>query len=142
MTKIDFFTNVADKTQQLAGLSAKALPKGRKLFVFVPDENEAVALSAGLWSAKATGFLPNCLANATEVVQTPIVLGWDADALPHDDILVNYQSDHPPFFSRFHRLIELVGLEEADVKAARVRFKFYRDRGYEISIHDTAVAED
>ena len=34
------------------------------------------------------------------------------------------------------RLVEIVGTEEADREAARARFRFYRDRGYEIRTHN------
>jgi DNA polymerase-3 subunit chi len=54
----------------------------------------------------------------------------------HDDILLNLRQDQPAFFSRFQRLIEIVGMDDADKAAARVRYKFYRDRGYEIRQHD------
>jgi len=56
--------------------------------------------------------------------------------LAHDDILLNLHTEQPPFFSRFHRLIEIVSAEENDRAAARERFRFYRDRGYEIHSHD------
>jgi hypothetical protein len=45
-------------------------------------------------------------------------------------VLVNLGGDLPPGFSRFDRLIEIVGTDETDRIPARERFKFYRDRGY------------
>jgi DNA polymerase-3 subunit chi len=39
-------------------------------------------------------------------------------------------------FSRFQRLVEIVGRDDEDREAARARFRFYRDRGYEIVNHD------
>ena len=38
------------------------------------------------------------------------------------------------------RLIEIVSLDDADVGAARARYRFYRDRGYEIRSHDLSQA--
>ena len=38
------------------------------------------------------------------------------------------------------RLIEIVGLDEADRSAARERYRFYRDRGYEIKLLDQTGA--
>ena len=40
----------------------------------------------------------------------------------------------PPFFSRFERLAEIVGVDDA--AAGRERYKFYRERGYELRAHD------
>ncbi|RDJ93817.1 DNA polymerase III subunit chi, partial [Lacticaseibacillus rhamnosus] len=39
------------------------------------------------------------------------------------------------FFSRFQRLVEIVGTDASDRQAARERYRFYRDRGYEIRTH-------
>jgi len=51
-------------------------------------------------------------------------------------VLLNLRPEWPPFFSRFQRLIEIVSLDEQDRADARERFRFYRDRGYEIRTHD------
>jgi DNA polymerase III subunit chi len=50
--------------------------------------------------------------------------------------LINLTQKEPSFFSRFTQLIELVTNDEQDKVAARARFKFYRDRGYEIKSID------
>ena len=39
------------------------------------------------------------------------------------------------------RLIEIVSLDEEDRRRARERYKFYRDRGYEIRTHDLSTSE-
>ena len=51
-------------------------------------------------------------------------------------VLINLQAEPPPFFSRFERLAEIVGIDEADAAAGRVRFRFYRERGYEMRMHN------
>jgi DNA polymerase-3 subunit chi len=54
---------------------------------------------------------------------------------------VNLHPESPPSFSRFERLIEIVGTDDDDRQQARGRFRFYRDRGYEIHHHDLAKSE-
>jgi DNA polymerase-3 subunit chi len=50
---------------------------------------------------------------------------------------VNLRREVPPFFSRFHRLVEIVAAaDEDDAHEARTRFRYYRDRGYELRTHD------
>jgi DNA polymerase-3 subunit chi len=66
----------------------------------------------------------------------PIIIDATGEQLIQDDILINLKTDHPPFFSRFRYLVELVGSDEADKVAARARYKFYRDRGYQIKSTD------
>jgi DNA polymerase-3 subunit chi len=47
---------------------------------------------------------------------------------------VNLHAQTPPFFSRFERLAEIVGIDDAE--AGRERYRFYRERGYELRAHD------
>ena len=56
--------------------------------------------------------------------------------MPHDDVLLNLSEEAPAFFSRFNRLIEVVGKDEGDKTSARTRFRFYKDRGYDLKHHD------
>jgi DNA polymerase-3 subunit chi len=57
------------------------------------------------------------------------------DPLVHDQVLINLRGDTPGCFSRFQRLVEIVGADDADREAARARYRFYRDRGYNILTH-------
>jgi DNA polymerase-3 subunit chi len=52
-----------------------------------------------------------------------------------DDVLVNLASTVPAFFSRFNRVAELVGNDEAARAAARERYRFYQERGYTLNTH-------
>jgi DNA polymerase-3 subunit chi len=61
-----------------------------------------------------------------------------AEPIVHEQVLVNLCPECPPVFSRFERLIEIVSLDEAERDLARARFRFYRDRGYDIHTHDLA----
>jgi DNA polymerase-3 subunit chi len=56
--------------------------------------------------------------------------------MPHHQVMLNLHVDSPLSFSRFERLIELVGVGDDDRRFARSRYRFYRDRGYEIRHHD------
>jgi DNA polymerase-3 subunit chi len=136
MTRIDFYFNVENKLRQVAELAGAALSRQRRLFVFVPDATVAAQLEHELWTYQPTGFLPHCRSDHTLATETPIVIDWRSDNLLHDDVLINLRTEHPPFFSRFKGLIEIVGVDEADRADARGRFRFYRDRGYDIRSHD------
>lgn len=138
MTRIDFYFNVTDKFRQVAELATQALSKQRRLFIYTPDVKVASTLESALWSHPPTGFLPHCRSDHALAPDTPIVIDWQGQNLLHDDILINLTPEHPPFFSRFQELIEVVGREEDDRSTARTRFRFYRERGYEINSHDVA----
>lgn len=142
MTQIDFYFNAADKVKLAVTLSSKAvaqflagLPHSR-IFVFAPDEATTQRVEAALWTSQQTSFLPHCRGGDSKSHETPIIVGCGAEEPVHDEVLLNLCPQHPAFFSRFRRLIEIVGTSEDDKAAARERFRFYRDRGYEIRSHD------
>lgn len=137
MTRVEFFFNVEDKLRKLAELSEKAIAKNVKLMMFVKTNEAASEIQQYLWDLPQQ-FLPNHFASHPLAAQTPIVLGWEGEQLAHDEVLINLQHPQPVFFSRFRRLIEIVGMDEADKVNARLRYKFYRDRGYEIKSYDAA----
>ncbi|MEO6118520.1 MAG: DNA polymerase III subunit chi [Methylotenera sp.] len=139
MTRIEFFFNVPDKLVKAAELCEKAVAKGRQLTIFSQNEAMNDAMQQQLWQQSVTSFLPSSNSVESKSKLSPIVLDLNGEHLIQDDILINLQAQHPPFFSRFRHLIELVGLDEADKTVARARFRFYRDRGYEIKTSDMAA---
>jgi DNA polymerase-3 subunit chi len=73
---------------------------------------------------------------------TPVILDGEAAEPGHDQALLNLRTERPPFFSRFQRLIEIVTRDDEDRRLARERYRFYRDRGYEIRSHDLSSSAE
>jgi DNA polymerase-3 subunit chi len=140
MTQIDFYTHVEDKLRTACRLAAKAFSHDQRVFVCCPDAETAARVDRLLWTTPATGFVPHCSAADALAQVTPILIDHSGAEPPHDEILLNLRPECPPYFSRFRRLIEIVSLDEEDRRAARERFRFYRDRGYEIRTHDLSAA--
>jgi len=137
MTQIDFYTNAADKFRIACVIAAKAYERGLRTLIYVPDAATGGKLDQLLWSTPALGFVPHCLAGDELAAVTPIVIDQRGEDVTHDDVLLNLCAERPPFFSRFQRLVEIVGLDEEDKAAARERWRFYRERGYALDTHDT-----
>lgn len=138
MTRVDFIFNVEGKVDQAILVMQTQLRKGRQVTVHVADEAEAAALDQALWTYDAVSFLPHSMVNHDAASETPVLIHWPQQALLQHDVLVNLQATTPTFFSRFTRLVEIVGRDDVDKQEARERFKFYRDRGYEINSYDIA----
>jgi DNA polymerase-3 subunit chi len=136
MTRVDFYFNVQDKFRLAARLGSKAMEQSARLFVYTPDASATIQIETLFWTMGQTSFLPHCRSQHPLAHETPIIVDHEAKVIPHDDVLLNLGESHPPFFSRFQRLIEVVGCDADDKASARVRYKFYRDRGYEICDHD------
>ncbi|MCC7546865.1 MAG: DNA polymerase III subunit chi [Burkholderiales bacterium] len=138
MTQIDFYTNVPDRALTACTLASKALARGLRMMILTTDQGATQRLDALLWTQPSTGFLPHCRAHHRLAAVTPIILDHVAEPVIHEQILLNLRDELPPHFSRFERLIELVGADETGREQARARFRFYRDRGYGIRTHDLA----
>jgi len=135
MTRIDFYTHVENRHPTLCALAGKALARGLRMMILTADGEATERVGRLLWTQPAIGFLPHCRAQHKLAAVTPIILDHVAEPVVHEQILVNLRDEAPPHFSRFERLIEIVGLDQAEREQARARFRLYRERGYEIRTH-------
>jgi DNA polymerase-3 subunit chi len=136
MTRIDFYHHASNKLQAACSISAKALAAGLRVIILTPDEETTERLDKLLWTTPATGFIPHVRASHPLAPVTPVVLDHDLSGVDRDDLLMNLRMDTPEVFSRFQRLVEIVGTADEDAAAGRSRYRFYRDRGYELYSHD------
>ena len=70
--------------------------------------------------------------------ETPIVVDH---ALAHEGaaaVLINLHRETPPFFSRFERLVEIIGTDDGATAAGRERWRYYKERGYALRSHNLA----
>ncbi|MCG6934248.1 MAG: DNA polymerase III subunit chi [Gallionella sp.] len=137
MTKVDFYTGSPDKLRTVCQLSQKAIQNGVRAIISLPDATTVDALDRMLWHYPPSAFIPHCRNNAAAAEPGdssgwPVVLDHGGDRFPHHELLINLHNECMPFFSRFERVIEIIGNSEDDSRAGRERFRFYRDRGYEL----------
>ncbi len=138
MTRVDFYTGVDDKSELARQIAVKAWRQGSRVLVHSHNEALLDALDRHWWTHPPSAFLPHARAHATHAPQSPVVLGSAIGDLPHCDVLINLSEQTPGFFTRFERLIEIVTTDEPDRQAARVRWRFYQQRGYALHNHDMA----
>lgn len=136
MTRVIFYSNLTNKQTALLILLEQALAKKHLVTVMAENMLQAQECEKALWVSNKTSFLPNVLAQNALADQTPVVLDWQENQLCQDDILINLSQKQLTTFSRFRQLIELVSNDESDKVMARQRYKFYRDRGYEVRHFD------
>jgi len=139
VTQIDFYVQAQDRHDVVRKLCLKAQGTKARLVIWACDRAHCQQISRILWSVPSTGFLPHVTSHDPLAPVTPVILDCDSGPFPHDEVLINVRPEVPPFFSRFQRLIEVVSAtDEDDKRAARERFRHYRDRGYEIRTFDMA----
>ena len=106
--------------------------------MLTPDVATTDKFDRLLWQWPSLGFVPHCRLGDAVAAETPVLVDH---ALTHEGpaaVLVNLHPSPPPFFSRFERLVEIIGIDENDATAGRERWKFYKARGYEVRSHNLA----
>ncbi len=136
MTKVDFYTGSEDKLRTACQLSHKALQNGVRVVLHVQDESAADALDRLLWHFPATAFIPHCRSHDPAAHDMPVVVDHQGARFPHHEVLISLYGDCLPFFSRFERVIEIVGQDTEDSRLGRERYAFYRNQGYEMRHFD------
>jgi DNA polymerase-3 subunit chi len=143
VTKVDFYTGSKDKLKTACQLSHKAMQNGVRTVISTPDAATRDALDKLLWHYPATAFIPHCGSDAEDAEHMPVLLNHGNDRFPHHDLLISLHCECVSFFSRFERVIEIVSQDAEDSRMGRERFKFYRDRGYELRHFDlTSMQND
>jgi DNA polymerase III subunit chi len=137
-TAIAFHFNAPAKLAYACRLLRKACVAGSTVAV-VCDELTLARLDEQLWSFSALDFVPHGRAQSLTEQQrelTPIWLCTTAHEGQGRQVLVNLTQAVPSGFEGFERVIEVVSMEDADRASARVRWKHYTERGFEIVRHD------
>lgn len=107
--------------------------------VYVPDRDMADRLDRLLWSHAPTSFLPHCRADSPLAAETPVVITEQLQNLTQHERLLNLDTSVPNEFARFEEVVEIVSHDDSDRVPARNRYRFYRERGYELQ--DRKIAE-
>ena len=139
MTRIDFHVlpedgNRRQHDQYLCRMVEQLSRGGRRVHLHCADEPMQTALDELLWTFSDTSFLPHAPADSPDANAVRVTLGH-GDARPASaEVLVNLQAEVPAFFSQFETVIETTGPDEATRAAARLRYRFYKDRGYPLEM--------
>jgi DNA polymerase-3 subunit chi len=142
MTRVDFYV-LEDGTEQArerfaCRLVDKAWRLNHTVFVNTASPAEAERLDELMWTFSDGSFLPHILdapgVDAELAAATPVRVGAGEPSF-EAELLVNLDGAVPLFFSRFERVAEIVGGDDAQRALGRERFRFYRDRGYALETH-------
>ncbi len=140
MTRVDFYIVEKpgdDRFGVACRLAQKAYEAGQRAHLHVADAAQATRLDELLWTFRQGSFIPHAVAGSPEAEAAPLVIGHGGEPDAPYQLLFNLAGDVPPFFSRFERVIEVIGDTPQEVSEGRERYRFYRDRGYPLT--DTKV---
>jgi len=151
VTQVDFYILATSSNDSWLRLACRITEKARQreLHVYLHSENDAVAtqLDGLLWTYSQGSFIPHRVVgqDSTPPYEEPVLIGRGdlAAGLPTDtpvsqswDLMINMAPQVPESFSRYHRVAEVIDADPARRASGRERFRFYRDRGYELNTHN------
>ncbi len=144
MTRVDFYV-ISDESEAarmsvVCRLAEKAHAHGHSVHVHTEDPGQAKSLDAFMWTFRDGSFLPHAVIDDDINNQfpdaVPVKIGHGQEPGADTEILINLGTAVPDFFSRLDRVMEIVGGDATTRASARERFKFYRDRGYDLNSHN------
>lgn len=141
MTRIDFHSNVADRTNYTCRLVRKARAAQCRIVLLARDAAQLAELDDALWTFSAADFLPHAVlpeaveaTTATVATTAPVILiADDQTDVPHHHVLINLSGRTPAHFARFERMFEIISADDSDKIAGRERYRHYKDRGYALT---------
>lgn len=158
MTRIDFYilADAAPRSRALFAcrLADKAYRMKHPVYIHTESEQHAAHMDDLLWTFSQGSFLPHALSHQVSAENTPpIVIGHStelptthtdmlASGQPNATMLINMASDVPLFFSHFERVAEIIDQSPEQKRIGRERYRFYRDRGYELQSHNIATSPE
>ncbi|MEO8297211.1 MAG: DNA polymerase III subunit chi [Burkholderiales bacterium] len=140
MPAVAFHFNVPDRHGYACRLLRKAYRQGARVVVTGP-ERQLHELDRLLWLFEPLEFVPHWRAGSlaelpARLAGTPVVLLRQASASAGHSVLVNLGQDIPAGMQAFERVVEIVGLDEAERAPARERWRGYAAQGCAIERHE------
>lgn len=141
MTEVAFHVNVPDPLGYACRLVRKGYMLGMTMLV-VGDARQTALLNKQLWAMRSVDFVPHCMSDeaVATVERSAVVLADSASMAPERDFdaLVNLAPQMPANFASFAKVFEVVSLTEAELAAARQRWRAYQTAGLEPKRHETS----
>ncbi len=143
MTRIDFY--VTDETEPDSAMriacriAEKAYRQRLPTHIHTASAEQATTVEQLLWNFRPESFIPHELSDGMPdpvlkgLQFPPITIGSEEPQHHEIEVVINLADKVPLFFSRHNRLAEII--DGNGKVAGRERYKFYKDRGYELNTH-------
>ena len=150
MTQVDFYILGADSNDSRLRFACRIVDKAMQLrqhvFVNSADEADARKLDELLWTFSQGSFIPHLVVREPLPAAPiePVLIGIDAPQADDEtpplgenwELMINLAPGVPGCFSRYARVAEVVDSDPTRRAQGRERYRFYRDRGYELKTHN------
>jgi len=140
MPQVDFYilyTSMRQEKDRLAcQITEKAWHQDYQVYLQADSLNHAKRLDDLLWTFNDISFLPHEIYSQLSSVTSPILIGYQAQTCPHQEVLINLTEEIPPFVSQFKRIVEIVDETFRAREAGRNRYRLYQQQpNYSLKTH-------
>jgi DNA polymerase-3 subunit chi len=116
-------------------LTEKAYRMNLRIHAVVPDRSSAEYLDRLLWTFRQGSFVPHEILG-TGKPSAPVTIATAAEKPPDGDLLINLCDDLDEAVQSYSRVAEIVGAAPDEVANGRVRYRTYREKGFQIETHE------
>lgn len=140
MPQVDFYIlhdtqTLLDRDRFVCRLTDKVWHQGYHLYIHTGGIAQAKVLDDLLWTFRQESFLPHDISSEASSM-APIQIGYLEQHFKRLDVLVNLTDTVPNFFEQCQRIVEIVMDVPQARETGRQRYRFYKDRGHVLNIHD------
>lgn len=139
MPRVDFYV-LEGRSQdgllrQACRLAEKAWQMGHRVYIATPSAEATRQIDELLWTFRPDSFVPHGRYPETGGNDLPVLVGHNNQPDDGAEVLVNLTPSVPEFHESFKRIAEFVSGDEESRHLGRERFRYYRDRGYDVRSH-------
>ncbi|BAW80456.1 DNA polymerase III chi subunit HolC [Candidatus Nitrosoglobus terrae] len=136
MIRVDFYLLTGQACEYFAcRLTEKAYNLGQKIYIQTEDQRQAQVINDLLWTFRQGSFIPHSLVGTQEIIQPPVLIGYEYKFEIEMNLLINLSSKIPEFCSNFQRVVEIVDQNEHKRQLGREHYRYYRNQGYLLETH-------
>ena len=110
----------------LCDLIEKKYAPDKHIYIHTATEQEAKTLDELLWTHRVHSFIPHHISGDNSIRSSPIEIGFQAI---------------PENLSKFNEIIEFVPSDSEKQAQARERYKYYRQKGFNITTHKLKTSD-
>ena len=119
------------KLRLVCKLTATAVSKGHKVYIYTENERQGQELDQLLWTFSQFAFIPHDLLTENQtpnLEKFPVAIGSHEPPSQFNDVLISMHSEVPGFANRFQRVAEAVDADSNEQETARLRIEQYAER--------------
>ena len=137
--RIDFYVLDANATDGRLRLACKIIDRayrsGHSVYLWTRDDQESGLLDDLLWTFSQSSFVPHQLCQDGYKTDSPVAIGVSPPGADDIDVIISISDEPVVEFTRYQRIVEIVGSSDDEKALGRKQYKYYKDHGIAPNVH-------